>query len=73
MYEIGTFQGSKPVGIKGGNYLLDVSADGNWNVEITTNTTFIDEELPISLSGNSQQASKSFFLWISNFCFCSWL
>jgi hypothetical protein len=34
--EIGTFNGSKAVGIKeGGTYILDIDADGNWKIDIT--------------------------------------
>jgi hypothetical protein len=32
--EIGSFDGSKAVGVKAGVYLLDISADGNWNIQI---------------------------------------
>lgn len=30
--DIGPFEGSKAVGIKGGTFVMDVSADGNWSI-----------------------------------------
>jgi hypothetical protein len=33
--EIGSFDGSKAVGVKTGVYLLDISADGNWKVDVS--------------------------------------
>jgi hypothetical protein len=33
--EIGTFDGSKALGVKSGVYLLDITADGNWKVDVS--------------------------------------
>lgn len=59
--EIGKFQGSKAARIEeSGDYLLDINADGNWNINI--------ESVPVmastsnTLSGKGQKATDLFYL-----------
>jgi len=56
--EVGSFDGSNAVGIaKEGEYILDVSADGNWAVEIEQPRPSTAEKLK-KLEGSGQQASS---------------
>lgn len=59
--EIGKFQGSKAVGIKeSGDYLLDINADGNWNIKIES--VPVMSSTPSTLSGRGQKATNLFYL-----------
>jgi hypothetical protein len=61
--EIGSFDGSKLVSVEeSGKYLLDVSADGNWQAYITQPRNIEKNEAPLTLSGNGQEASNFFYL-----------
>lgn len=61
--EIGSFDGSKLVSIdESGKYLLDVSADGSWEAYITQPRNIEANEVPLTLSGNGQEASEFFYL-----------
>lgn len=60
---IGQFDGSKLSSIDTkGEYLLDVSADGNWEVEIKQPRPSIGKQVPLTLSGTGQKASEIFYL-----------
>ncbi len=59
--EIGKFSGSKTVGIDiAGNYLLNVNADGNWNVK--TSSVPIMSPTPSTLSGKGFKSTDLFYL-----------
>ena len=61
--DLGSFDGSKAVGISdAGVYILDISADNNWNVVITQPTPDTEMALPLTLSAKGQQASQFFKL-----------
>lgn len=56
--EIGSFDGATAIGIEdSGDYLLDVSADGNWNVTIEQPRSVGGVSPPVQMIGNGQQAS----------------
>lgn len=50
---IGAYDGATAALIDGGEYLLDVEADGNWEVEIRQPRAASGDSLPQSLGGNS--------------------
>jgi hypothetical protein len=54
---IGSFNGSKLVGVPEGTYLLDVSADGSWKVIIEQPRPASAEGAPQTLSGPNQAAA----------------
>ena len=59
--EIGSFNGSKAIGIaEPETYILDISADGNWTVDISQEAPASELKPPITLSGSGQQASPFF-------------
>lgn len=61
--DIGLFDGSKAVEIdSGGQFLLDISADGNWSVTITQPNPINPANPPLQLSGSGQQATDFFVL-----------
>ena len=61
--KIGEFDGSKAVGIKnGGNYILDISADGRWAITIEQPRPSNISPVPKMLKGTEQQASEMFYL-----------
>jgi len=49
---IGEFDGAQAALIEGGEYILDVNADGNWEVTIRQPRSGQGEELPTSFAGN---------------------
>ena len=57
---IGDFKGSKAVNIKkAGNYLFNVTADGNWIIKITQpNPTNGEKKRPITLKGKGTKATE---------------
>lgn len=58
--KIGSFDGSKTVGIaSSGEYILDVSADGKWTVNIEQPRQ-LDADKKTSFSGNGQFATRPF-------------
>lgn len=61
---IGTFDGSKAVGIKtDGTYVLDIAADGAWTVTVQQPTAAMAEETsPLNFMGTGQQVSPLFTL-----------
>lgn len=59
--EIGSFNGSKAVGVSTGEYILDVSADGNWTVNITQPRQSSASDTR-SFSGTGQAATSLFHL-----------
>lgn len=61
--EIGSFDGSKAVGITAdGDYILNVQADGPWTVIITQPRQSPTQSAPLTLQGTGQQASELFTL-----------
>ena len=61
--DIGPFDGSTAVGIQQSeNYLLNVTADGNWTVVIMQPAPVMDLQPPLTLSGKGQKASDFFHL-----------
>jgi autonomous glycyl radical cofactor GrcA len=61
--EIGSFDGSKAVGIKKhGDHLLDISADGKWAITIEQPRPSSAPSIPKALKGKGQQASEAFSL-----------
>jgi len=61
--DIGPFDGSKAVEIdSGGQFLLDISADGNWSTTITQPAPVNPGSPPLQLSGRGQQATSFFVL-----------
>lgn len=61
--EIGSFDGSKVEGIEtAGDYILDISADGSWNVNIQQPRPTTAPSIPKVLSGTGQKASDMFYL-----------
>ena len=61
--EIGDFNGSKAVGISTpGDYILDISADGPWMVNITQPTPRTAQNVPVSFNGFGPQVSQFFTL-----------
>jgi hypothetical protein len=61
--EIGEFDGAKAVGIDdGGTYLLDISADGDWSVDIEQPRPSTATSVPLAFSGKGQQVSDFFYL-----------
>jgi hypothetical protein len=61
--EIGSFDGSKAVRIStSGDYILDIKADGQWNIDIQQPAYTTAEKAPLTISGKSQQATKPFYL-----------
>jgi hypothetical protein len=59
--EIGSFNGSKAVGVSAGEYILDVSADGAWTVNITQPRQSSASDTR-SFSGTGQAATALFHL-----------
>ena len=60
---IGGFDGAKAVGIpKQGNYVLDISADGPWTIDISQPRPQNAQSIPVSFSGVGQQVSQFFLL-----------
>ena len=45
-----------------GAYILDVSADGWWSVDIAQPTPMAEADLPITIAGQGQQGSQFFKL-----------
>jgi hypothetical protein len=61
--EIGSFDGGKAVHIStAGNYVLDISADGPWTIDIQQPIYTTADKAPLTLSGKSQQVTKPFYL-----------
>jgi len=61
--DIGSFDGSKAVGIKKhGDHLLDISADGRWAITIEQPRPSSAPSVPKTLKGKGQQASETFSL-----------
>lgn len=57
--EIGDFNGSTVIGIDdAGSYLLDISADGNWNVTIEQPRNVSGASPPLNMSGRGQSVSQ---------------
>lgn len=54
---IGSFNGSKLVGVPSGSYLLDVSADGSWRVTVEQPRPSGAEGAPQTFTGSSQSAA----------------
>jgi len=60
---IGRFDGSKLSSINTKDeYLLDISADGNWEVEIKQPRPTTGRSVPLTLSGAGQKTSEIFYL-----------
>jgi len=60
---IGSFDGAKAVGIEvAGNYVLDISADGNWTVTAEQPRPSSAPSAPQSFSGQGQSVSPAFTL-----------
>jgi hypothetical protein len=56
---IGDFDGAKAVGIsKPGDYLLDISADGPWTIDISQPRPQTAQSVPFSFRGRGQQVSQ---------------
>jgi hypothetical protein len=61
--EIGSFNGSKAVGItSAGDYILNVQANGPWTINITQPRKSATESAPLTLQGSGNQASEFFTL-----------
>jgi hypothetical protein len=59
----GEFGGSKAEGITtAGDYLLDISADGAWSVDITQPRPQVAQPAPLSMTGTGQHATRFFTL-----------
>ena len=57
--EIGGFDGSTVIGLDdAGGYLLDISADGNWNVTIEQPRNVSGTSPPLNISGHGQSVSQ---------------
>lgn len=60
---IGSFDGSKAVGINNpGDYVLDILADGNWNINIEQPRPKTSTPIPKVLIGRGQKATEMFYL-----------
>lgn len=60
---IGNGQSSAAINVKEpGDYLLDITSDGDWNVQVTQPNYSTAQAVPITLSGNGNQASQPFYL-----------
>ena len=57
---IGYFEGSNAYGGFGGDYLLDVNADGEWEITIRQPRPTSAQGLPVTLSGDSREATEFF-------------
>ena len=61
--EIGEFDGAKAVGIsKGGTYLLDIAANGDWTIDIEQPRNPASASAPLTLKGEGQQVPELFHL-----------
>jgi len=52
---IGDFDGAQAELIEGGEYILDVNADGNWDIDILQPRSGQGDSLPASFSGNGPE------------------
>jgi hypothetical protein len=60
---VGEFGGSKAEGITtAGDYLLDITADGQWSVDITQPRPLTAQPVPLSMTGVGQHATRFFTL-----------
>jgi hypothetical protein len=61
--EIGGFDGAKAVGIQdGGSYLLGISADGDWTIDIEQPRPSTASSIPLTLRGEGQQVPELFYI-----------
>lgn len=59
--EIGQFDGAKGVQVEGGQYVIDVTANGTWEIVAEQPRPLEAPPLPANLSGNGQSVSAFFF------------
>lgn len=60
---IGSFDGSRSVGVKSdGDYILNIQADGPWQVTVEQPRKTATQSVPLTLSGNGQKVSEIFYL-----------
>ena len=57
---IGYFEGSNAYGGLGGEHLLDVNADGDWEITVRQPRPTSAQQLPVTLSGDSRKATNFF-------------
>jgi hypothetical protein len=61
--EIGEFDGSKAIGIENaGQYILDIDANGNWEVEIKQPRPITGSSIPKTITGVGQKVTELFYL-----------
>jgi len=61
--DAGNFDGAKALGISiAGDYILDITSDGPWNVNITEPRPQTAQSIPVSFRGRGQQVSDFFTL-----------
>jgi hypothetical protein len=61
--EIGSFQGSTALGItSAGDYVMDITADGSWNIRVEQPRPTTGPPLPLTLTGTGHKATNVFYL-----------
>ena len=58
--EIGNFEGTKSFGLKQGNYLLDISSEGVWDIKIEQSRDINSKKLPLIFSDIGKKSTDIF-------------